>query len=254
MKAFAIGLAQAFGWLWRLVPFAVRRGLVTGLMLVDSRIGPPDAALKRLFALDDDLERLLNERATAFGEGAHPKHRLTRYHDFFVERVPEGSRVLDVGCGIGAVARSIAEGVPGSRVVGVDLDPAVLERARDGAPDNAVFVQADATEALQDGPFDVIVLSNVLEHLDGRPAFLARLVAGHRPARVLIRVPLFERSWHLPLRRELGLGYFSDPTHRIEHSRGEFREEVEAAGLVVTEELTLWGEIWAACVPAEPRP
>ena len=74
-----------------------------------------------------------------------------------------------------------------------------------------------------------------------------RLVAAARPSQILIRVPLFERHWQVPMRRELGVSYFSDPTHYIEHTLDEFAGEIDAAGLEITERLTLWGEIWAVC-------
>jgi hypothetical protein len=71
-------------------------------------------------------------------------------------------------------------------------------------PDNLHFVHGDVTRDLEGGHWDVIVLSNVLEHVADRVGLLRRLIERHGPARVLIRVPLFERHWHLPLRRELG--------------------------------------------------
>ena len=49
------------------------------------------------------------------------------------------------------------------------------------------------------------------------------------------------------MRRELGVNYFSDPTHFIEHRLDEFAAEIAAAGLRVTEQRTVWGEIWAEC-------
>ena len=99
------------------------------------------------------------------------------------------------------VARSIVERVPGVRVIGVDADARALTRAGAlGAPSNLDFVHGDATRDLPVEHWDVIVLSNVLEHVEDRVGFLRRLVEGHAPGRLLIRVPLFERHWHMPLR------------------------------------------------------
>ena len=55
----------------------------------------------------------------------------------------------------------------------------------------------------------------------------------------------------MPLRRELGVNYYSDPDHKIEHTIAEFEAEMADAGLAVSELLTPWGEIWATC---ETRP
>lgn len=234
-----------------LIPFRARRGLIVGLLLLESRIGPPEGGLRRLFALWDDLDLLINERATAYGAGVNPKHRLTGYHDFFVDNIPAGSRVLDVGCGIGAVARSIADRVEGVSVTAVDLDEAALAKARGGMTlTNLTFIYGDGVNDLADEHWDVIVLSNVLEHVEDRKGMLAGLLRRNTPERLLIRVPLFERHWHLPLRKELGVNYFSDPTHYIEHTVDEFTAEMKDAGLVIVDKRTLWGEMWAHCKPA----
>ena len=115
-------------------------------------------------------------------------------------------------------------------------------------------MEGDATRDLPAEHWDVIVLSNILEHVDDRVGLLRELVRRNSPGRLLIRVPLFERHWHLPLRRELGVEYFSDPTHRIEYTVAEFEAEVSAAGLVIVGRQTLWGEIWAHCEADPGRP
>jgi len=252
LKKLVFALATVLGYLLRLLPWHLRRGLWLGGLLVESRAGVPDEVLRHLFSIWDDLDRLISERALAYGGGEHPKHRLTRYHDFFVERIPKGARVLDIGCGYGAVAGSIAERGDGVRVVGIDLneDNITQARLRYNLP-NLEFIHADALKELPETGFDVVVLSNVLEHIEHRVDFLRGVIQRIAPRFILIRLPLFERHWHLPLRRELGIGYFSDPTHYIEHTMEEFHQEMTAAGLVVEEVQTCWGEIWAQCVRGE---
>jgi len=90
-------------------------------------------------------------------------------------------------------------------------------------------------------------MSNVLEHVSNRVNFLSKLKEITLAKRFLIRVPLFERDWQLPLRRELGINYYSDDDHKIEHRLEEFQAEIKASGLYAAETLTLWGEIWADC-------
>lgn len=250
IKQLALGLAGLLGWFWRLLPGRLRTGFITGLYVLESRGSDPAQGLRRLFALQDRLDWVINERAMAYGGGVHPKHRLMRYHDFFVERIAAGSRVLDIGCGYGAVARSIATRIPGSTVVGVELDQGRLAQARSGeVPANLSFIEADARRNLPPGPWNAVVLSNILEHIEDRVGFLRDIVRQARPDKLLIRVPLFERDWKLPLRRELGMGYFSDPEHFIEHRLGELRDELLGAGLDPVETITLWGEIWTECRP-----
>lgn len=250
LKQSLLGLAGFLSTLWRLLPASLRRGIITGLLILESRGSRPADALRRLFVLQDKLDWIINERAMAYGGDVHPKHRLMRYHDFFVDRIPARSRVLDIGCGYGAVARSIATRVPDSTVVGVELDPGRLSQARSGAvPANLSFVEADARRNLPPGPWNVVVLSNILEHIEDRVGFLRDIVRQAAPQKILIRVPLFERDWKLPLRRELGIGFFSDAEHFIEHRFDELRDEVLAAGLQPVETIALWGEIWTECRP-----
>ncbi len=62
-----------------------------------------------------------------------------------------GERVLDVGCGNGAVSLNAARAVgPGGRVTGLDLSTPMLERARRRADEQSIdvdFVQGDAQTA-----------------------------------------------------------------------------------------------------------
>jgi len=250
MKVFLLRMADAVAVIWGLLPRRLRRAAALGLFVLEGRAGGAQVGLRNLFAIENVLDLAISERATAVGGGEHPKHRLTRYHDFFVERIPDGARVLDVGCGYGAVARSIAHARAACDVLGVELDEGRLATARAAAnPPNLSFARSDATVALPPGPWNVVVLSNVLEHIEHRVDFLKALVATARPESILIRVPLFERDWKMAMRREVGANWMSDPEHFIEHTQAEFAAEMSAAGLSVVERFTLWGEIWAHCRP-----
>ncbi|MCZ8515423.1 methyltransferase domain-containing protein [Paenibacillus filicis] len=56
---------------------------------------------------------------------------LSASHRRLSELVHKGIRVLDVGCGTGAITRGIAEAVgPGGRVVGIDSNPKLIDKAR----------------------------------------------------------------------------------------------------------------------------
>jgi ubiquinone/menaquinone biosynthesis C-methylase UbiE len=218
--------------------------------MMESRIGKPESALLHLYAIKDNLERLLSERAMAYEGGGHPKHRLIRYHDFFVGNIKPGSKVVDIGCGNGAVARSIASNVSESKVTGVEMDRDRLDQALAGAnPSNLQFIFGDAFEVLPDGGADTVVLSNVLEHIEDRQAFLLRILEVLSPSQILVRVPAFEREWHVPMRKELGITYFNDRTHFIEHTIVEFEEEMQKANIEIDSLRTIWGEIWAVCHP-----
>jgi 2-polyprenyl-3-methyl-5-hydroxy-6-metoxy-1,4-benzoquinol methylase len=183
-------------------------------------------------------------------DGLHPKHRLTDYHDFFVQRISCGQAVLDIGCGCGAVAADIAR-LTGARVIGVDKDAGSITQARDRCRGTgAAFVCADALTA-ELPPSDVIVLSNVLEHLDGRAEFLRALRLRLKPQRLLLRIPQYERHWLVPYAQELGLDTRLDQTHQIEHRQEEILAELAAAGWQVLFIEARWGEYRIEAVPEE---
>jgi 2-polyprenyl-3-methyl-5-hydroxy-6-metoxy-1,4-benzoquinol methylase len=209
----------------------------------------PEQALRRLLSLADGLLARVDVLAVELDGGIHAKHRLMRYHDFFVERVREGERVLDVGCGKGELAYDLATRA-GAEVTGIDVSRAALEFARDRFHHERLeLVEGDAFTWTPPHPFDAIVLSNVLEHVADRVALLRRLADLARPDRVLIRVPVLERDWLVGLRRDLGLPYFGDPTHETEYSPEQLEAELRQAGLELTELQQRWGELWAVARP-----
>jgi SAM-dependent methyltransferase len=79
------------------------------------------------------------------------------------QRLPEGSRVLDLGCGGGGPAtRALAAR---HDVLGVDISERQLERARRLVPE-ARFLRADATEvAFEPASFDAVVSLFLLGHV-----------------------------------------------------------------------------------------
>ena len=95
--------------------------LIIGLASRRAADIPADEALRFLFRLDAALYPLMGRYAVAHGGGAHTKHRHTRYHNFFVDRLKPDERVLDLGCGNGLLAFDTADRA-GARVVGQDID------------------------------------------------------------------------------------------------------------------------------------
>jgi ubiquinone/menaquinone biosynthesis C-methylase UbiE len=101
--------------------------------------------------------------------------------------LPEGGeRALDVGTGAGALALALAPLV--AEVVGVDVEPALLEHARERAPENATFLEADATVLpFADGSFDLSGTLRTLHHVRRPELVLSELARVTRPGgRVLV--------------------------------------------------------------------
>lgn len=227
-----------------LFPYAVWRPLFR-LWLGTVRAQPNRSkAMRQLLQVYQDAYVGVDLGAIVYDEGVHAKHRLTRYHDFFVKRIRPGERVLDVGCGKGELAHDIAER-SGATVIAVDASPWMLEFARERfAHPRVTYVQADALDYTPDEPVDVAVLSNVLEHISPRVELLRALRDQAGAGRLLIRVPILDRDWTVPLRREVGLPHFSDPEHKVEYDPQLLRDELAEAGWEMGEPQLVWGEIW----------
>ena len=100
--------------------------------------------------------------------------------------VTEGMRVLEVGSGAGDVALTLAELVgPEGWVVGVDLNPAILETARQRATDagiqNVEFVAGDARTLAFTDKFDAIVGRFVLMYMVDPGKAFAQLITHLKP-------------------------------------------------------------------------
>jgi SAM-dependent methyltransferase len=101
--------------------------------------------------------------------------------------LPEGDeRAIDVGCGAGALALALAPLV--REVVGVDRVPELLELARERAPANAQFVEADATSLpFEVASFDLAGTLRTLHHVRRPELVIAELARVARPGgRVLV--------------------------------------------------------------------
>lgn len=103
--------------------------------------------------------------------------------------VAPGERVLDVGCGSGAVTRTLARRVaPSGQAIGVDASPAVLKVARELAADAGVgnvveFKQGDCRSLpFADASFDAVVAATTLSHVPDLARALAEMVRVTRPS------------------------------------------------------------------------
>ena len=98
----------------------------------------------------------------------------------------EGSSVLDVGCGPGHLTRRLA--ALGFDATGIDLDPAMIERAAARGDDGARYLAADvASLPFPDDAFDLVVSTLSMHHWDDAHAGLVEIGRVVRPhGRVVI--------------------------------------------------------------------
>jgi SAM-dependent methyltransferase len=173
-------------------------------------------------------------------------------------RVGSGTRVLDAGCGHGAILAALA--AQGAVVTGLDVSAAMLERARaalaaQGSREaagsrGATFVCAPLETAdLPEGGFDLVLAVGLLDYLDGWRDALGRLAGWTAPGgRVVFTIPkrpspfgFLRAGPGLMLRRVL----FDLPPIVTAVTRAELEAGARAAGLRLDEVASCQGTMWA---------
>ena len=114
--------------------------------------------------------------------------------------VPSGSKVLDVACGGGDVTFDLARRVgPKGHVVGIDLDEAKLELARNEAKtlqlDNVEFRRCVVGEGQLQGAFDVAYCRFLLTHLRDPLTAVREIRSALKPGGILITVDIDCRGY-----------------------------------------------------------
>jgi 2-polyprenyl-3-methyl-5-hydroxy-6-metoxy-1,4-benzoquinol methylase len=90
--------------------------------------------------------------------------------DAFVELMrqwnPNASRILEVGCGEGAVTQRLNTAYPNAKITAIDITPRI-GRLYQGPLDNVRFMQCavQVIAATESGQYDLAVLSDVLHHV-----------------------------------------------------------------------------------------
>lgn len=126
------------------------------------------------------------------GWSAAYDERLAEVYRFWVA---PGQRVLELGCGYGNLLAALGP----SKGVGVDFSPEMIQRARMLHPD-ITFVEADCHNLqVLEGPFDDIILSDLVDDLWDVQEVLAQLSRlCHERTRIIMNS--YSRVWELPLR------------------------------------------------------
>lgn len=134
----------------------------------------------------------------------------------------EGKKIVDVGCGGGLLSECFAR--EGGKVTAIDLAPTAIEAAREHAEAEGLLeidyrnisVEKLLEEEGARGTFDVVVCSEVLEHVDDLPDFVANLSRLLKPGGTLffstINKTLKARFFMLFVAEDL-LGFVEQGTH-----------------------------------------
>jgi len=108
--------------------------------------------------------------------------------DYFLREIPPGSAVLDLGCGNGSFLSLFQQ--RGWHLYGVDFSPTGIEFAKKTYPEidftlaNAELPGGDLLKRV--GPMDLIISTEVIEHLYDPKAFILNAYCLLKPGGILV--------------------------------------------------------------------
>jgi len=155
----------------------------------------------------------------------------------FASLIAPGEHVLDVGCGTGSVSKILADTCHAA-IVGVEPDPARAARAISrGLKVHVGYLTPELVQL--EGPFDVVLFADVLEHLPDPHAMLLAARGALRPGgSVVVSVP---NVAHWSVRVDILRGRFiykpsgiMDATHLRWFTANSLKSLVTSAGFEVT--------------------
>lgn len=138
-------------------------------------------------------------------------------------------RIIDLGCGPGFTIAAVAEKFPRCEFIGIDFSTEAITEAKNRMP-NHQWLEADATSAINIAPADLVVCTEVIEHVDNPKDLAANLIELCRPGGSLV---LTTQAGHVHA-TERAVG------HLRHFSATQLREILESAGWVSVM-VTRWG-------------
>ncbi|HBB6728413.1 TPA: methyltransferase domain-containing protein [Citrobacter freundii] len=145
-------------------------------------------------------------------------------------RIQAGMAVVDLGCGPGYFTAAIARQAAPGRVIGLDLDPAMLEQAKAAceAMSNCAWQLGDAMELSRLIPtlVDYVLIANTFHGVPDKTDLAREVAAALRPGGRFAIV-----NWHPKLREETTvLDKPRGPSTELRMSPEQTRAAVEPAG------------------------
>jgi MPBQ/MSBQ methyltransferase len=187
-----------------------------------------------------------------YGSPPQRKDFLTAKSDFVhemvkwggLDKLPPGTTVLDVGCGIGGSSRILAKDY-GFEVTGITISPNQVQRAQELTPQgvNAKFQVDDALAlSFPDNSFDVVWSIEAGPHMPDKAKYAQEMMRVLKPGGILMVADWNQRDdsslplnfWEKPVMRQL-LDQWSHPAFA---SIEGFSELIAETGLVEGEVVT----------------
>jgi methionine biosynthesis protein MetW len=164
-------------------------------------------------------------------------------YDVIASWVGEGARVLDLGCGDGALLRHLKDR-RGASGYGVEID---VERVIAGLKNGVNVLQIDLEEGLydfEDQSFDLVIISNALQTLHRTEKLLREMLRVGREA--VVSFPNFAywkhrvaiMDGHMPVSDRLPYQWYDTPNVRF-FTIADFEQLCGKLGIAVRERLVL---------------
>jgi SAM-dependent methyltransferase len=177
-----------------------------------------------------------------------PSEHPVRQHSkkFILENINKTNTVLDLGCNLGDISYLIAERA--KEVIGIDRNKIAIEMANQQYKShNLKFYNIEAIEFLKknSAPFDILILSHILEHLDDPKMFLLNFKDHFK--QMYIEVPDFDRNFMNHYRKDLKLSLiYSDDDHVSEFDRNELKSLLSECNIEIFKEEFKYGvqKLW----------
>jgi 3' terminal RNA ribose 2'-O-methyltransferase Hen1 len=197
-------------------------------------------AVGRLAEVDDSLPEALDNAVAGTGD-ERPIPLVQQRQQAVIAALKRvgASRVVDLGCGEGALIRELLKDASFAQILGVDVSHRALELAErrlglDRLPDTQrarlSLMQSSLTyrDARLAG-FDAVVLMEVIEHLDlpRLPSLERSVFAQARPRMVIVTTPNAEHNVRF---EGLAAGAMRHKDHRFEWTRDEFAHWANRVG------------------------
>jgi SAM-dependent methyltransferase len=173
-------------------------------------------------------EGMLYARWRALGAVAKAEHVLA-----LSGSMAPAARVLDIGCGDGALIAELARRRPEWQFSGVEIAERAVELAADRCPAADIRRYDGAVLPFAERQFELAVLSHVLEHVVDPVAVLRE--AGRAAERVVVEVPL---EANVSARRAAKRGIAADVGHIQRFSAAGVAAAAHAAGLHVVADVS----------------
>ena len=155
-----------------------------------------------------------------------PRHLRNLILSFMKECV-DISSICDIGCGNGFVLRTIAKLNKGYTLTGTELSETALQKAKKHIP-NGTFVELDVGKETLSREFDLVICSQVLEHIEDDISALRNICAMTNKYFILtVPAGRFDSTSRL-------MGHYRH------YSMKELRDKFEATGFEIMKEKR-WG-------------